>query len=174
MKESISNAMLFYIIITFVVILIMFFVGSLSYSKAYKVKNKIIEEIEKEAELPSNPIDTYTAATQAYDNAAENIETWLAAGGENGTGIGYRPITGLASHRDNCNSDKGTLVSGSSKYQYCVYKIDTCDKGNGTNKERCGVYYRVTTFMFFDIPVIGELLKIPVNGETITFTQIDS
>ena len=174
MKESISNAMLFYVIITFVVILIMFFVGSLSYSKAYKVKNKIIEEIEKEAELPSNPIDTYEAATRAYDNAADNIEEWLASGAGNGTGIGYRPITGIASHRDNCRNDKGILVSGSSRYQYCVYQINTCDNGNGQNKERCGVYYKVTTFMFFDIPIIGDLLKIPVSGETITFTQIES
>ena len=44
MKEAISNAFLFNIVIVFVVVLIALFVGSLSYTKAYKVKNKIVEE----------------------------------------------------------------------------------------------------------------------------------
>ena len=48
MKEAISNAMIFNLIIVFVVILIMLFIGSLSYSKAFKVKNRIVEEIEKD------------------------------------------------------------------------------------------------------------------------------
>ena len=164
MKESISNAMLFYIIITFVVILIMFFVGSLSYSKAYKVKNKIIEEIEKEGDTAQDP---YTA----YDRAQGSIEQWLAAGGENGVGIGYRPITGSATNKENCTDTKGEIVNKNNRYQYCVYRIDTCAQGR---EGRCGVYYKVTTFMFFDIPVIGDLLKIPVSSETMIFTKIDS
>ena len=88
MKEAIGNAALFYIIITFVVIMIMFFVGSLSYSKAFKVKNKIVEEIEKEGEVPG--ADPYTA----YARAEDAIYEWLQSGGENGTGIGYRQNTG--------------------------------------------------------------------------------
>ena len=98
MKESIGNAMLFYIIITFVVVLIMFFVGSLSYSKAYKVKNKIVEEIEKE--------ETYNQA------AIDEIESWLAGGGENGKGIGYRHNTGSLTNTGNCPAvDNATLIN---------------------------------------------------------------
>lgn len=52
MKEAISNAMIFNLIIVFVVILIMLFIGSLSYSKAFKVKNRIVEEIEKMRIIP--------------------------------------------------------------------------------------------------------------------------
>ena len=48
MKEAISNAFVFNLIIVFVIILIAFFVGSISYSKASKVKNRIVEVIEKE------------------------------------------------------------------------------------------------------------------------------
>lgn len=165
MKEAIGNAALFYIIITFVVIMIMFFVGSLSYSKAFKVKNKIVEEIEKEGEVPG--ADPYTA----YSRAEGAIYEWLKAGGENGTGIGYRQNTGGLNNHLNCTEGEGTVVSKGGDYQYCVYQIDTCAGGR---EGRCGVYYRVTAYMFFDIPVIGELLKIPVSGETMIFTKLES
>ena len=166
MKESIGNAILFYIIITFVVILIMFFVGSLSYSKAYKVKNKIIEEIEKE--------ETYNSA------AVDEIEAWLAGGGTNGKGIGYRHNTGSLNNRGNCPASDSALVSlptgaklvnKSSNYEYCVYEIDTCANGR---EGRCGKYYKVVAYMYFDLPVIGDMIKIPVSGETMIFTQINS
>ena len=62
MKEAISNAMIFNLIIVFVVILIMLFIGSLSYSKAFKVKNRIVEEIEKDKEE--------AVRTQKFEKAA--------------------------------------------------------------------------------------------------------
>lgn len=166
MKESIGNAMLFYIIITFVVVLIMFFVGSLSYSKAYKVKNKIVEEIEKE--------ETYNEA------AATEIESWLAGGGTNGKGIGYRVNTGSLNNTENCpikNSalidipTDAKLINQKSNYQYCVYEIATCTHGRDG---RCGKYYKVVAYMYFDLPIIGDVLKIPVSGETMIFTEINS
>lgn len=157
MKESIGNAMLYYIIITFVVVLIMFFIGSLSYSKAYKVKNKIVEEIEKE--------ETYN------QNAIDEIESWLTGGGANGKGIGYRHNTGSLNNRGNCTDTKGTLVNQSSNYEYCVYEIDTCANGR---EGRCGKYYKVVAYMYFDLPIIGDMIKIPVSGETMIFTEIKS
>ena len=69
MKEAIANAGIFNLIIIFVIILLMFFIGSLSYSKAFKVKNKIVEEIEKD--------QGYTSSTEA------RVEEWLG-------NIGYR------------------------------------------------------------------------------------
>ena len=65
MKEAISNAMIFNLIIVFVVILIMLFIGSLSYSKAFKVKNRIVEEIEKD--------EDYT------ENTVQDINNWISS-----------------------------------------------------------------------------------------------
>ena len=48
MKEAIANAGVFNLIIIFVIILLAFFIGSLGYSKAFKVKNLIVYEIEKD------------------------------------------------------------------------------------------------------------------------------
>ena len=47
MKEAIGNAFIFGLVITFIGIFILFFATSTSYTKAFKVKNKIIEIIEK-------------------------------------------------------------------------------------------------------------------------------
>ena len=164
MNQAIGNALLFNIIIAVVIILIAFFVGSLSYTKAFKVKNRIIEEIEK---------------NQNYDgNAETEIQKWLKSGGPNGEGIGYKinanvkntycpAITPCPSGTSSC-----ALKNQTSVYQYCVYEINTC--GSTSNKYICGKYYRVVTFMYFDFPVIGDFIRIPVTGETMIFNEINS
>ena len=172
MKESIGNAMLFYIIITFVIIMIIFFVGSLSYSKASKVKNKIIEEIEKEGEIPYN--STASDAYHAYDRAEPQIQAWLDGTDGNNHGIGYRKNVNNMKNItlcDDCNDGSCELVSRGADYQYCVYRFNTCNKNQTSN---CGYYYKVTDYMFFDIPIIGELIQLPVSGETIIFHEINS
>ena len=60
---------------------------------------------------------------------------------------------------------------GNSKYDYCVYKYD-CNTSDGS----CiSTYYGVTTFMHFDIPLIGGLLRFSVNGETsLVYDVIDN
>lgn len=166
MKESIGNAMLFNLVIIFSLILIAFFVGSLSYTKAFKVKNKIIEEIEKEGEAAGREFTDIDQARGAYTKAEKQIYDWLRSGGENGQGIGYRMNT---DHINECTYDKEgaeEVTGNGNEFEYCVYRIDTCKE---SNKDSCGVYYHVTTYMYFDLPIIDQLIKIPVNGETRTF-----
>lgn len=47
MREAIGSSLLLNIVIVFVSIIIVFFVGTLSYSKAYRAKNRIVSVIEK-------------------------------------------------------------------------------------------------------------------------------
>ena len=163
MKEAIGNAALFNIIIIFVIILVAFFIGSLAYSKAYKAKNRIIEEIEKD--------ESYTFGADS-DTTETRINKWLAE-------IGYRTNYRKINNGDHCpdtTKEFGevsgvSLVNNSSTYQYCVYRVDTC---KDYDKGICGRYYRVITYMYFDIPIIGGLLQLPVRGDTMTFTQINT
>ena len=161
MKEAIANAGVFNLIIIFVIVLLAFFIGSLSYSKAFKVKNKIIEEIEKD--------QGYTIGT---NNSTESrVEEWIG-------NIGYRVNTGNSRNTVNCptvtgnGGEQGKLVNTDGDYQYCVYEFDTCTARS--DKAKCGKYYRVTAYMYFDIPIISGLLKIPVSGETMIFNEINS
>ena len=173
MKEAISNAFVFNLVIVFVIILLAFFIGSIGYSKASKVKNRIVEEIEKEAEHSSDPENAYT-------KAKAEIENWLAFGSEDGSGIGYRMNT-KGGNRTNCPSasevqsglpsgTKVTNVTETNDYEYCVYRIEKCDRDNA----RCDLYYRVIAYMYFDVPVIGQFIQIPIVGETMSFTTLKS
>ena len=45
MKASIGGSMLLYIVLFFVSVVILFFVGIISYNKAYRVKNRIVNII---------------------------------------------------------------------------------------------------------------------------------
>ena len=161
MKEAIANAGVYNLVIMFVIILLAFFIGSLSYSKAFKVKNKIIEEIEKD--------QGYT--TGVADSTEDRVEDWIAS-------IGYRINTGNDRNTENCpkvtgnGGEEGKLVNSDGDYQYCVYEFDTCTKG--ADKAKCGKYYRVTAYMYFDVPILSGLLKLTVSGETMIFNEIDS
>lgn len=162
MKEAIANAGVFNLVIIFVIILLAFFIGSLSYSKAFKVKNKIIEEIEKD--------QGYTMGSE--NSTEERINDWLL-------NIGYRVNTGYNANSAVCASTvsgngghDGKLINSTGDYQYCVYEFDTCTDGN--SNLNCGKYYRVVAYMYFDFPIISQLLRLPVTGETMIFNEINT
>lgn len=138
MKEAIANVGVFNIMIVFVVVLLTLFVGSLGYIKAYKVKDYIINEIETD---------------EGWDDLTEKkVDDFLID-------VGYQ-----SDFEINCPSfDGGKAIKTNSSYKYCVYKFDL-DEDNSSNKT--GVYYKVIAYIKYDFPIIGQMVKIPVSGET--------
>jgi hypothetical protein len=137
MRESVGNTFIFNTIIIFVSILIALLVGSLSYSKAFKVKNRIVSIIEKHEE---------------YNSSARNeIEAALAS-------IGYRVNP---NGTQSCPNREGAsaINTTNSNYRYCVYLYDTGTYGKGR-------YYGVAAYMHFDVPIIGQFIEFPIYGET--------
>ena len=114
-----------------------------NYSKAYKAKNRIITIIEKYGEYDIKN-------TEEINEISNN----LASGG-------YQTVFNT---NDECKkrfSGKGGNVldvpeTGGRGYHYCVIEYQ-----NGLGK-----YYQVVTFMEFNIPILGGVLKFPVKGET--------
>ena len=47
MREATGNALLTMMITSIIAVIMIFFVGSISYSKSYKIKNYIVNEIEE-------------------------------------------------------------------------------------------------------------------------------
>lgn len=92
MREAIGNTFIVSIIITFVIVFIILFATSTSYTKAYKVKNKIIDIIEE-----NNGVSPAVYA---------EIDQFLG-------GIGYR----VNSSNRKC-PDGGE--NPSSSYRYCI------------------------------------------------------
>lgn len=143
MNEALGNALLMKIAIFIIMVVMLLFVGSLAYSKAYKSKNSIVEAIENNG---------------SYELAVSDIESSLSA-------IGYL----LAD--DDCNAYKAskgwnewTLVS-ESDFDYCVYRkcVGKETKGKCDNR---GEYYKVVTFMDITVPVVNKYLRSGVVGET--------
>lgn len=138
MKSAIGNSFIVTFIIVFTVIFVVLFVGSTSYTKALRIKNRITDIIEENNGYNSN--------------AASEIEAYLQD-------AGYR-ISNVNSNGCTMNTSGYEVVFPSmtttSNYDYCIFKY--------TNKK--GSYYGVKTYMYLDVPLIGDQLKIGVYGET--------
>lgn len=99
MKEAIGNSMVFNLVLIFTSIFIALFVGSIAYSKGFKVRNRMLDIIEK--------YNGFTDQTQA------EIDENLAA-------IGYRIVDKACPEKTG-----GTLVANTSAYRYCIYEFQT-------------------------------------------------
>ncbi len=151
MRGAIGNAMVMNIVITFIILTTAFLVSSISYSKAFKVKTKIIDIIEK--------YDGDFNKTSNKESAITNeINQFLGQ-------TGYRTTSATA--KGNCNkyvdSSKETLMGTTSSYDICIIQ-----KNNNSSTYH-GPYYKVVVYMYFDFPIIGDMIKIPVSGETRSF-----
>ncbi len=135
MREALGNSMLFNIVIVFIVAVIGIVIGYASYTKAYRIKNMIINTIEEKGKYDKDVSDI-------IDNRLNEI--------------GYRTSTKKeCPKQENC----GEVTYVKPNYHYCVY---TCSTKNG-------VYYRVNSYAYFDVPIIGDNFELPVYGETRIF-----
>lgn len=99
MREAIGGSLLLNLILVFTGLVILFFVGILAYSKAYRVKNRIIEIIER--------YETYEGNIRVETEINTDLKD-----------VGYRATYGNRCSRDNLNN---------TNYSYCVYKKESTD-----------------------------------------------
>lgn len=141
MKAATGNAMLMNIIIIFLVIVMALLVTSISYTKAFRIKNRIVDIVEYyNGDFSNNK-----------DNITNEINTSLSS-------VGYR----LSSSTKCKEIDEKSALSLDSNYQVCIYEYNDSNRGK---------YYKVITYMYFDVPIIGGMLNIPVSGETKVFYE---
>lgn len=104
MRESIANSYIFNIIIVFVGIIIVILIGSLSYSKTFKVKTKVVNIIEK---------------YKGYNNyeVRQEIDNYLKSTGYTVT---------RTKNRGTCPDVNGVKAINTIKnYDYCIYRFNT-------------------------------------------------
>lgn len=141
MRESIGQAFLTTLVLTIIGVMIFILIGAVVYSKTFKIKTKLVDIVEK---------------YKGYNESAKDeIQEYLVS-------IGYRKNKNST---QNCPSkDGGTILNNKSEqFHYCLYEFDS---GTGNNR---GKYYGVMVYIYFDFPIIGEMLEIPVYGETEVF-----
>lgn len=142
MREAVGQALFINIILVFVVIFIILFASSTNYTKAFKVKNKIISIIEE---------------NNGYDSLAKDqINTYLG-------NIGYRISRNGCNNNDkHYKNSKSVLINTGSNYKYCVEKVTTTKDGAEQT------FYGVTAYMYYELPIISSMIEIPIYGETKT------
>lgn len=143
MREAIGGTWLFGLVITFIVFFASFLAISVNYSKAFNVKNNVVDLISK---YEGNNC-----------NARKNIGKYL-------NDVGYL-VTGECTNVDGVDyipyDLNGNKVAGSTRGYYCVAKDNT---GSSTDIDKS--YYRVMVFFKIDLPVIGNITTFKIKGET--------
>lgn len=149
MREAVGNSFVMGIVATIIGFIMIFFVGSISYTKAFRVKNKIINMIEQNS-------DAVNDHNKLSSSLSSEIDSYLKE-------IGYPVGTGKRNNACACKNDSECIVlkntSESNTYNYCVLQYSS----NG------GTYYKVITFMKFELPITRFAIEFPVKGETKTF-----
>lgn len=141
MRESIGNAYLLGIVAFFATVIMLFFVASMNYTRAFKAKNRIINILETNKTFNGN-------VEAEIDKSLGDMH--------------YRIANNAKCKTDGRFKDAGlkNQTRNTTAYRYCVYEF------NEANDR--GTYYGVVTYMYFDIPLINVTLEFPIYGETKT------
>lgn len=145
MRESIGGAWILGIVMTFIVLFASFLAISINYSKAFKVKNNVVDIIEKNEGL------TKTVGTKK--GSVEQIYDYLKTEGYILKGQCSSGYTGF---------DMNGKSTGTDKSLYCVKK----NMINDTSLDKA--YYSVEVFFRLDLPIFGDIFTFRVSGETMS------
>jgi len=155
MKESIGYTVSLNIMIVFITIIVAFLCAALIYFKSNKVSNIItsaIEEYEGYNDLSINEISMHLKSLgygSRSINCASTVEDKGAKKIENEDGVSNVSEDGICSLISNSN---GTGLNG-----YCVYLC---------MESKDYYYYKIRTNMMINIPIINDLLDIPIYSNT--------
>lgn len=149
MKESINTAVIVGIIITIVGLIELVLFASFAYSRAFKVKARIVDILEEQSGYS--------------ENVKERIDTEIAKIGYRLTEYGINSCPNL----DEDGTGKYTLVNEVSNYNYCIYVTSEVNDDKGA-----GYYYTVISYVYFDTPLLN--FNFPIRGQTKTiYNYID-
>ena len=155
MREAIGSSLLLNIVIVIIGVISAFLISSIAYSKAFKAKNRIIAVIDEYDRICA--FDGY-----GTDDCTKKIEAEL-------NDMGYSSNISKDCGKITVGTDElDPIYKGIGGHMFCVYSVTLCDKSDNKCKLNSSKshYYKVKTFMHFDIPVIGRFLEFPVTGDT--------
>ncbi len=140
MRNAIGTTRIFQFVIIFVLIFAAYLALSIKYSKTFKMKNEVINIIERSRGLT--------------DNAGEIIGNYLDVSGY--TAQGKCPSGWIGATTSGFED-----ANDANKYLYCVRKTS-----NYNDRSKDLTYYRITLFYKFGLPYIDDIFTFEVSGET--------
>ena len=140
MKEAIGSSMILNLIIIFAAVLIGLYVGSIAYTKGFKVRNRIIDIIERREEF----------SLEAEEEIDSNLRD-----------IGYRIVDRECPVRNGVSA-----IDINSPYRYCIYEYET-SKGPYYGVT-VFIHFDIPLIgNFFELPLYGET-KIIFESDRVT------
>ncbi len=170
MKESIGYTVSLNIVITFIIIVFAFLSAALIYFKSNKVSNVITSTIEK--------YEGYN------DYAATEIQAKLSSIGYNRKPVNCREHYEKLDYKLRQNESVGSsanLYNGECYYNdsrsfvdgtdgYCVFyceeKLCVDEKDKECSNSEDYYFYKITTNMMINIPIVNDILDIPIFSNT--------
>ena len=146
MREAVGSYFLTTIFIVFIVLFTGYMCLSINMNKAYKVKNEIINIIQK-----NNGLD---------ENTLIQIQDFM-------TKVGYRTTGTCDSNNDLAFGISGTSAN-SNKPVFCAKEVVTeysADAHTSTQFPKAS-YYQVKVFFSIDLPVVRQLFTFGLKGST--------
>lgn len=150
MRESVGSTWIFSLVLAFTLIFAAFLVLSLTYSKAYKIKNEMTSIIQKyEGLTNTDALNKKGSITIINQYLANNNYTAKGTCEENDYAV------------DDLSSDSVVKVTDTSqKYFYCIH-VDSY-----TQYSKCRTLFRIKVFYNFNLPVLGDLKQFSITGQT--------
>ena len=151
MRHTIGGTWLLGLMIVFIMLFVGFIVLTINYSRTVKIKNEMIDMIEKYEGLNSSSI--------------ELVNNYLRYTGYDATGVCLTDENQKGVY-GSLDLD-GTMLEPARegvRYYYCVKKYDGANTSN---------YYQITVFYKFNLPVIGNASGFTVKGSTSNFQSND-
>ncbi len=160
MKESVSSAFLFNIVVLFILLFTGIMSLTINRTRAYTVKDNIINAIERSdgnldltIPLGSNSDIVNAMADDSY-RATGNCEEFNSQDSDNTYSEFDRDNTYSGFDRDG----KGPLTFNNENSSICIKKINS-----GINN---GCYYNIILFYKLDLPILRNVFEFSVTGET--------
>lgn len=153
MKESVGYTVTLNIMIVFITIAIAFLCAALIYFKSNKVSNIITTAVEKYEGYNTTTINEINKklASIGYNRKKITCDETVEDKGSNYTNNG-KQVCNLV-NPSSFGSSESAGQNG-----YCVYK---CIEANGEY-----IFYKIRTNMMLNIPIINNILDIPIYSNT--------
>ncbi len=156
MKDAFGGAFMINIMLIFLGIFISFIAVAVSYAKAFRVKNQIINYIQQYEGLTrdaEDAIDRYLKEAAYYVNVSTG-DACYATRTNSELGSGCKEVEGVNPYQlrpqEAMCTDRG----------YCVRSVPVNSNGN------TGTYYVITTYLQIQFTLFNLSFNVPITGET--------
>lgn len=152
MREAIGASWLMIIVMSFIALFSGYLALSINYSKAFRVKDGIVDRLEKHYGLNQESLEDITAFINEIGYNSKGLCNMLDASSQaNYVGV----------NRDRVDSRPST-----GRYNYCISKINSYSPSG----QLTSAYYQVVVFFSLSLPLLENFSQFHVSGETINIS----